>query len=106
MSRMGSGDPDEFESLVEAIGLDLREDLRRRTGPGPDESESGIRERSAMSHGWRRSGERSKEDIQGRSSKTWPSSREGRRRRLREAGFDRLRDDDGIDGYRRVHSCD
>jgi len=50
-----------------------------------------------MSHGWRKSGEASKEDIQGRSSKTWQSSREGRRRRLRAAAFERLRDDDGID---------
>jgi len=37
VSRMGSGDPGVFDGLVEVIGLDLREDLRRRTGPGPDE---------------------------------------------------------------------
>lgn len=106
MSRIGSADPGELEGLVEAIGLDLRDDLRRRTGPGPveeRESESGMRERSAMSHGLRRSGETSKEDIQGRSSKTWDSTRGGRRRRLREEFFERLRDDDGIHDYRRVN---
>ena len=106
MSRIGSADPGELEGLVEVIGLDLRDGLRRRTGPGPGkerESESGIRERSAMSHGFRRSGETSKEDIQGRSSKTWDSTRGGRRRRLREEFFERLRDDDGIHDYRRVN---
>jgi hypothetical protein len=104
VSRTGRGGSGGFDGLVEAIGLDLSDDLRRRTGPGPNESESGIRERSAMSQGLRKSGEASKEDIQGRSSKTWQSSREGRRRRLREAALERLRDDDGIDGYRRVNS--
>jgi len=93
VSRIGNADPGEDEGLM---GFDLSDDLRRRTGPGPGEereSESGMRERSAMSHGFRRSGEASKEEIQGRSSKTCDSTR---LRRLREEFFERLRDEDAI----------
>jgi len=103
MRRGGGVDTDRSEvsrigNAEGLMGFDLSDDLRRRTGPGPGEereSESGIRERSAMSHGFRRSGEASKEDIQGRSSKTCDSTR-GARRRLREEFFERLRDEDGI----------
>lgn len=66
------GGDDEFSS-----GFERREVFLLLTGPGPeglvkdasDVGESGIRERSAMSHGLVNSGEASRLDIHGRSSK-------------------------------------
>jgi len=88
VSRMGRRDDIAFE---EARGLDRRDVFRRRTGPGPEggaseREETGRRERSAISHGLVRSGDESKEAIQGKSSKAcdWGvtrHSRVGRRRR-------------------------
>jgi hypothetical protein len=75
----------------EARGSDRRDVFRRRTGPGPeagnsDGEETGSRDRSAISHGLIRSGDDSKEAIQGKSSNACDlgvtrDSRVGRRRR-------------------------
>lgn len=87
VSRIGRGDI----TFEEARGLDRRDVFRRRTGPGPeagnsDREETGSRERSAISHGLMRSGDDSKEAIQGKSSNACDRgvtrhSRVGRRRR-------------------------
>lgn len=69
MSRIGKGD----SRVRESIGVDRSEDFLVRTGPGPDVSwsygGSGMRERSAISHGFVNSGAASKVEIHGRSSK-------------------------------------
>ena len=89
VSRIGRRDI----GFEEARGLDRKDVFRRRTGPGPEggssereEKETGSRERSAISHGLVRSGDESKDAIQGKSSKAcgWGvtrHSRVGRRRR-------------------------
>jgi len=84
VSRIGRRDI----AFEEERGLDRSEVFRRRTGPGPDGSksdkeETGSRERSAISHGLVRSGDDSKEAIQGKSSKAcdWGVTRLERRRR-------------------------
>lgn len=97
VSRIGSRDTD----FVEVRGLDRRDVFRRRTGPGPETDSSGggepgSRDRSAISHGLMRSGDDSKEAIQGKSSNAcdWGvtrHSRVGRRRRAEWGlGFERL----------------
>lgn len=97
VSRIGRKEVD-FE---EVKGLDRREAFRRRTGPGPkagksDREETGSRDRSAMSHGLVRSGDDSKQAIQGKSSNAcdWEVTRESRVGRRRRAewglGFERL----------------
>jgi hypothetical protein len=97
VSRMGRRDI----ALEEARGLDRSDVFRRRTGPGPEGSNSdregtGSRERSAISHGLVRSGDDSKEAIQGKSSKAcdWGVTRHSRVVRRRRAdwglGFERL----------------
>jgi len=53
-----------------SIGLERSEDFRRRTGPSPDggkrgELRSGIRDKSAISHGFVRSGAVWRVDIHG-----------------------------------------
>jgi len=87
VSRVGRGDPDGEGGVF--MGFDRSDVFRRRTGPGPDgdDSASGMRERSAMSQGFTKSGADSRVDIHGKSSKAcvgaliWLLSRGANRRR-------------------------
>ena len=65
MSRIGR-----VSGVDASIGLERSDDFRRRTGPSPDggksgESKSGIRDKSAISHGFVRSGAVWRVDIHG-----------------------------------------
>jgi hypothetical protein len=90
-----------------SIGLERSDDFLRRTGPKLEEGRSakwrsGIRDKSAISHGLVRSGAAWRVDIQGRWSKAWsgaltrPLALGEVRRRFGccELGFERLLGDD------------
>lgn len=76
--------------------FELSEDFLRLTGPGPDEENSGKRERSAMSQELTISGATSRLDIHGSPSNTWGEgvirrlTRDETRRRRGELAFGRL----------------
>lgn len=67
--EVSRGEDEEVESGCEGNGDDRKEVFLRRTGPEPvvrdDEDGSGSWERSAMSHGFRKSGASSSAEIQG-----------------------------------------
>lgn len=75
--REGGGDSGDEGGV--AIGFDRKDVFLRRTGPGAESPlGSGIRERSAISHGLACSGALSSAEIQGSWSKTWRDGRSTR----------------------------
>lgn len=102
-----------------SIGLERSDDFLRRTGPKLEEGRSakwrsGIRDKSAISHGLVRSGAAWRVDIQGRWSKAWsgaltrPLALGEVRRRFGccELGFERLLGDDRQGGAGVMHDSE